>query len=142
MLMPVTDAAPVPKKSKMLLLLMTFSVLLFGLAEPSDVMPLVGILAPAGPMLLFETVLPVLAPPVDVLNRIVPLAAATAPVEEPSTEQFVTVLDEAPLIKRMVELAAPVSVLLIVSELDAALRPFMATLSAPFRSIRAPAMAA
>src|SRR3954462_1408887 len=104
--MPETEIVGL-KKSKMLLLLMTFSVLSFGLAEPSDVIPLVGRLAPAGPMLLFETVLPVLAPPVDVLNRIVPLAAATAPVDEPRTEQFVTILFEAPFMNRTVELVAP-----------------------------------
>ena len=56
-------------------------------------MALEGKFAPAGPMLRQGTVLPVLAPPVEVLIRIFPLAAATVPVDEPSTEQFVTELD-------------------------------------------------
>ena len=87
--MPATEIVGL-KKSKMLLLLIESAELLFGGADPSDVIPLVGKLAPAGPMLLSETVLPVLAPPVEVLIRIFPLAAATVPVDEPSTEQFVT----------------------------------------------------
>src|SRR5438093_13785357 len=90
-LMPCTEIAGW-KKSKMMLLSMTLRVLLFGLADPSDMTPLVGRLAPAGPMLLFEMVLPVLAPPVEVLIRIVPVATVEIPVDERSTEQFVTVL--------------------------------------------------
>src|SRR3954447_9357756 len=102
--MPATDRAVFAglKKSKMLLLSMTFRVLLFGLADPSDMTALVGRFAPAGPILLFETTLPVLAPPVDVLNRFFPPAVASAVVDEPSTEQFVTVLFDAPLMKRIV----------------------------------------
>src|SRR6266446_3290194 len=83
-LMPCTEIAGW-KKSKMLLLSMTLRVLLFGLADPSDIIPLVGRFAPVG-----------------VLNRIVPVATAEVPVDEPSTEQFVTVLPEAPLMKRIV----------------------------------------
>ena len=76
-LMPDTEIVGL-KKSKMLLLSMTLKVLLFGLADPSDMIPLVGRLAPAGPMLLLEMELPLLAPPVDVLIRMVPPAVATA----------------------------------------------------------------
>src|SRR4051794_34135258 len=102
--MPATGRAVFAglKKSKMLLLSMTFSVLLFGLADPRDMTALVGKLAVAGPILLFETVLPLLAPLVEVPNRIVPPAVATGVADEPCTEQFVTVLFDAPLMKRIV----------------------------------------
>ena len=70
---------------------MMLPVLLFGLAEPSDITPEVGVLAPAGPMSLFEIVLPLLAPPVDVLIRMTPPAVATTAVEEPGSEQLVIV---------------------------------------------------
>ena len=99
--------------------------------------PLVGRLAPAGPMLLFEMVLPLLAPPVDVLIRMLPPAVATAPVDEPSTEQFVTVLFVAPLMKRivLVPAVAETVVLEIVNEFPPEFKPLIVTLSAPFRSI-------
>ena len=69
------------------------------------------------------------------LIRIVPLAAATAPVDEPSTVQFVTVLLVAPLMRRIVLEVAEVSVLEIVSEFPAQFTPLMVTLSAPARSM-------
>src|SRR6266480_6921829 len=136
--MPCTEIAGL-KKSKTLLLLMTLSVLLFGLADPSDITPLVGRLLPAGPMLLFEMVLPVFAPPVDVLIRTVPLAAVELPVDEPRTEQFVTVLVAAPLMKRIVLVVAPVSALEMVNELLPVFNPLMVTLLAPLRLVNAPA---
>src|SRR6266480_2602983 len=137
--MPCTEI-PGLKKSNTLLLLMTLSVLLFGLADPSDMTPLVGRLAPAGPMLLFEMVLPVFAPPVDVLISTVPLAAVELPVDEPRTEQFVTVLLAAPLMKRIVLVVAPVSALEMVNELLPVFNPLTVTLSAPLRSMSAPAI--
>jgi hypothetical protein len=99
--------------------------------------PFVGRLAPAGPIELFETVLPVLAPPVEVLNRMVPVATPTAPVDEPSTVQFVTVSLVAPLMKRIVLVPAVAEAVVfeIVSELPLAFKPLMLTLSAPARSI-------
>src|SRR3977135_3392024 len=135
-LMPETETVGL-KKSKILLLSMRFDVLSFGVADPSDVIPLVGKLVPAGPMLLFETVLPVLAPPVDVLNRIVPVAAVTAPVDEPRTVQFLTVSLDVPLMKRIVLVPAVGSAVVfeIVSESIPLFRPSIVTLSTPLRSI-------
>src|SRR5438477_857913 len=126
--MPCTEI-PGLKKSKMWLLSMTLRVLLFGLADPSDITPLVGRFVPAGPMLLFEMVLPVLAPPVDVLIRIVPVATAALPVDEPSTEQFVTVSPEVPLMKRIVLVPAVGSavVLEIVREFPPVFKPLIVT---------------
>ena len=66
----------------MLLLVMMLPVLLSGLADPSDITHFVGRFAPAGPRLLFEIVLPLLAPPVEVLNRIFPPAVAVLVVDE------------------------------------------------------------
>src|SRR4051794_5292225 len=86
----------------MLLLVITLLVLLLGLAEPSENTPLVGRFAPAGPMLLFEIVLAVFAPPVDVLIKTVPPAVVVVENEEPLIEQFVIKLLDAPLIKRIV----------------------------------------
>ena len=131
-LMPATEI-PALKKSKMLLLSMMLPVLLFGLADPSDMKPLLGRLAPAGPMSLFEMVLPLLAPPVDVLIRMLPLAVVTRRVDEPSTVQFVIILLCAPLMRRIVLVPAVADVLAfeIVSELPAEFRPLIVTLSAP-----------
>src|SRR6476660_6189925 len=74
----------------------------FGLATPTALIPWVGRLAPAGPMLLLVMKLPLLAPPIDVLIRMVPPAVATAVVDEPSTVQFVIISFCAPLMRRMV----------------------------------------
>ena len=90
-LMPATVIAGL-KKSKMLLVVTTLLALLFGVADPSDITHFVGGLAPAGPRLLFEMVLPLLAPAVDVLNRMLPPAVVVDEVDEPRTKQFVTVL--------------------------------------------------
>ena len=135
--MPATVVIAAWKKSKMLLLSMRLPVLLFGLADPSDITHLVGRLAPAGPTLLFEMVLPLLAPAVDVLNRILPPATVVDDVDEPRTEQLVTVSFCAPLIKRMVLVPAVAETVVfeIVSELPPVLSPLMVTLSAPFKSI-------
>src|SRR5262245_59991601 len=89
-LIPETEIVGL-KKSKMLLLSRMLLVLLFGLADPSDMKPFVGRLTPAGPMLLLVMKLPLLTPPVDVLLRMVPPAVATAVVDEPSTVQFVII---------------------------------------------------
>ena len=77
-------------------------MLLFGLADPSDITPLVGRLAPAGPILLFEMVLLLFAPPVEVLIRMLPPAVVVLDVDEPSTVQLVMVLFCAPLMRRIV----------------------------------------
>ncbi len=79
---PATEVVAL-KKSNTLLLSMTLLVLWFGLADPSDITPLVGRFAPAGPMLLFEIVLPLLAPPVDVLIRTLPPATVVLAIDEP-----------------------------------------------------------
>src|SRR6476646_4191121 len=125
------------KKSKMLLLSMTLLVLLFGLADPSDITPLVGRLAPAGPMLLLEMKLPLFAPPVEVLIRMLPPATVVEDVDEPSTMHLVMVLFCAPLMRRIVLVPAVAEAVVfeIVSELPPEFKPSMVTLSAPLRSI-------
>src|SRR5690349_2511989 len=85
MLTPAAVVIAAWKKSKILLLSMKMFVLLFGLADPSDMTPLVGRLAPAGPMLLFEIVLLLFAPLVEVLIRMLPPATVVDAVEEPRT---------------------------------------------------------
>src|SRR4051812_1056468 len=119
------------------MLLLSMTLLLFGLpAVPSPMTPLVGRLAPAGPIALLETMLLLLpSGSVLVLNRIVPLAAATVPVDEPNTAQFVTVSLVAPLMNRIVLAVAPLLVLEIVREFPVAFKPLIVTLSAPARSI-------
>ena len=125
------------KKSKTLLLSMRLPVLWFGLADPSDITPLVGRLAPAGPIALFEIALLLLAPPVEVLIRMLPPATVVLAVDEPSTVHLVMVLFCAPLMSRIVLVLAVAEavVFAIVSELPPELRPSMVTLSAPLRSI-------
>src|SRR5438309_927137 len=88
-------------------------------------------------MAVFETVLAVLAPPVEVLNRIVPVATPTAPVDEPRTVQLVTMSPEVPLMKRIVLVPAVGSTIEfeMVSESVPLFSPSMVTLSAPLRSI-------
>src|SRR4029077_3937346 len=121
----------------MLLLSMTLKVLLFGLADPSDMIPLVGRLAPAGPTLLLVMKLPLFAPAVEVLIRMFPPAVATADVDEPSTVQFVIISFWAPLIRRilLVLAVAEAVVLESVSELPPAFSPLMLTFFAPFKLI-------
>ena len=135
-LMPATGVVGL-KKSKTLLLVMMLLALLFGLADPSDITHLVGRFAPAGPRLLFEMVLPLLAPAVEVLNRMLPPAVVVDDVDEPRTEQFVTVLFCAPLMKRIVLVLAVAEAVVfeIVNELPPVLSPLIVTLSAPFKSI-------
>src|SRR5437773_3437789 len=100
MAMPAT-LTPVLKKSKMSLLSIRLRV--FGVpVVPRAMIPLLGGLAPAGPMALFEIVLLLFPAPVDILNRILPVAKLAAAVDEPSTEQFVTMLFCAALTKRIV----------------------------------------
>src|SRR6476646_5331169 len=113
----------------MLLLSMTLSVLLFGLSDPSDITPLVGRLAPAGPMLLLVMKLPLFAPPVEVLIRMLPPAVVTADVDEPSTVQFVIISFCAPLMRRMVLVptVAETVVLESVSEFPLTFSPLMVT---------------
>src|ERR1051325_11398909 len=65
------------KKSKTLLLSIRFPVLLLGLADPMPTIPLVGVLAPAAPILFLEMVLLLLPPAiVEVLNSTLPVAVA------------------------------------------------------------------
>ena len=121
----------------MLLLSMRLPVLLFGLADPSDITPLVGRLAPAGPIALFEIALSLFAPPVEVLIRMLPPAVVVLDVDEPSTVHLVMVLFCAPLMSRIVLVPAVAETVVfeIVSELPPELKPSMVTLSAPLRSI-------
>src|SRR5690349_15515947 len=129
--MPATVTAGL-KKSKMLLAVMMLLALLFGLAEPSDITHFVGRLVPAGPKLLFDMVLPLLAPPVEVLNRTFPPAVEVEDVDEPKTEQVVTVLFCAPWMNRMVLVLAVAGdvVLQIVNVLPPVLSPLIVTASA------------
>ena len=90
------------KKSKMLLLSIRLRVLSSGLADPSDITPLVGRLAPAGPILLAEIVLLLFVPPVEVLIKMLPPAMVVLDVDEPSTVHTAMVLFCAPLIRRIV----------------------------------------
>src|SRR4051794_31931065 len=87
-------------------------------------------------MSLFEMLLPLLVPPVDVLIKTLPPATVLLEVEEPRTLQLVIKLLCAPLIRRtvLVPAVADVLALEIVNELPAELMPLMVTLSAPLRS--------
>ncbi len=136
MLMPVTPTVAL-KKSKILLLSMMLPVLLFGLSDPSDRIPLVGRLTPAGPMLLFEMVLPLFAPPVEVLIRIFPPAVVIDENDEPSTVQFVIVSFWAPLMRRIVLVLPRFEAVVFerVSEFPLTFSPLMLTFLAPFKSI-------
>src|SRR5690349_13558351 len=90
----------------MLLLLMTLPLLLIAVVvvEPLKYTPLVGRLAPAGPMLLLEMVLLSLPFAVDpsVLKKILPPFVVTPALNEPEIVALVIVLFVAPLIKRIV----------------------------------------
>ncbi len=121
----------------MLLLSMTLPVLWLGLADPSDITPLVGRLTPAGPISLLEIVFPLLAPPVDVLIKTLPPAVVVLAVDEPRMVHRVTVLPVAPLIMRTVLVPAVAETvrLVRVNEFPLAFKPSMVTLSAPLRSI-------
>ena len=125
------------KKSKTLLLSIRLPVLWFGLADPSDITPLVGRLAPAGPIALVEIALLLFVPPVEVLIRMLPPAVVVLAVDEPSTVHLVMVLFCAPLMRRIVLVPAVAEAVVfeIVSELPPELKPSMVTLSAPLRSI-------
>src|SRR5215471_5174483 len=95
LVLTLTPAAVVTaawKKSKILLLSMMLLLLLFGKADPSDITPLVGKFAPAGPMLLLEMMLPLFAPPVEVLIRMLAPATVVLEVDDPSTVQFAITL--------------------------------------------------
>ena len=89
-------------------------------------------------MSLFEIVLPLLVPPVDVLIRTLPDGVALADaVDEPSTVQFVIVSFCAPLMRRIVlvlEVAETV-VFESASELPPTFSPLMLTFFAPFKLI-------
>ena len=125
------------KKSKMLLLSIKLLGLLFGLTEPSPITPLVGKLLPAGPMLLLEMMLPLFAPPVEVLIRMLPPAVVVLAVDEPSTVQFVIILFCAPLMRRIVLVPAVADTVVFesVSELPPIFSPLMLTLLAPVKLI-------
>ena len=94
-------------------------------------------LAPAGPIALFEIALLLFAPPVEVLIRILPPAVVVLAVDEPNTAHLVMVLFCAPLMSRIVLVLAVAEAVVfeIVSELPPELKPSMVTLSAPLRSI-------
>src|SRR5688572_5637180 len=103
-------------------------------------MPLVGKFAPDGPMLLEEIVLLSFPPVVfaSVAKKMVPPMVATVALKAPRTVQLVTVLEVAPLIKRIVDVEAvgDAVVFSMVNALPALLRPFTVTLSAPLKSTR------
>jgi hypothetical protein len=88
-------------------------------------------------MLQKEIVLLLFPVPADALKRIVPPGPVTAEIDDPRTVHRVTVLLDAPLVKRMVQVpdAPETLVLEIVRELPPLLSPSIVTLSAPFRSI-------
>ncbi len=125
----------------MLLLLMTMPLLPIAVVvvEPLPRMALLGRLAPAGPMLLFEIVLLSLpfAVTASVLKKIVAPLVATEALAEPWMLALVTTLLVAPPMKRIVDvpLVAETVVLARVSELPPVFRPSMVTLSAPLKSI-------
>jgi hypothetical protein len=82
-------------------------------------------------------VLPLFAPPVDGLIRMLPPAMVVLDVEEPRTVQFVIISFCAPLMRRIVLVPAVAETVVfeIVSELPPLLSPLIVTLSAPFKSI-------
>src|SRR5215213_8284066 len=96
------------KKSKTLLSSIRLPTLLFGLADPRPMTPLLGRFAPAGPMLFFETVLLPLPP-----------ATVVEAVDDPRIVQLVTVLFVAPPMNRIVLVPAVATALAFenVSEL-------------------------
>src|SRR6185295_19261922 len=125
-----------------MLLLLTMLPLLpmaWVVTEPLQRMPLVGKLAPAGPMSLFEMVLLSLplAVSASVLKKTVAPLVATDAACEPWRLELVIVLLVAPPMKRIVDVpeVADAVVLAIVSELPPVLRPSMVTLSAPLKSM-------
>ena len=137
MLTPAAVLTAAWKKSKILLLSMTLLVLLFGLSDPSDNTPLVGRSPVDGPMLLLEMKLPLFAPPVEVLIRMLPPAMVVDDVDDPSTVQFVITLFCAPLIRRIVLVPAVAEAVVFesVSELPPTFSPLMLTFVAPFKLI-------
>ena len=102
-----------------------------GLLPPALVILLLSIRLPSFPVGSVTTL--------DVLKKMIPLPAVAlfATISEPLIVQYSTVLAEASLINRMVEVPALADVLRfeIVSELLPLFNPLMVTLSAPLRSI-------
>src|SRR5690242_3314726 len=96
-------------------------------------MALVGKLLPEGTMTLLSIRLPSLPDELPVEKKIVP---TVVPIPEPLIVQFWIVLFFASLMKRMVVAVAFVLVLSIVNVPP----PLIETLSAPFKSIRFPAI--
>src|SRR4051794_9841026 len=85
---PATDAAPVPKKSKTLLLSMRFArliVLLFVIVPTAEI-DLIGNFAPAGPMLLLAITLLLL--PTRFVPTAVVVLKSTLPPAVPSGTVF------------------------------------------------------
>src|SRR6476659_1263642 len=89
-------------------------------------------------MLFPEIVLLLLPAPVVVLKRTLPPAVPTATVADPEIVEFLTVLFEAPLMKRivLVPAIAPVLILEMTRELPPVLVPSIVRLLAPFKSIK------
>jgi hypothetical protein len=81
--------------------------------------------------------LPLFAPPVDVLIRMLPPAVVVLEVDDPSTVQFVIVSFWAPLMRRIVLVLAVAETVVFesVSELPPTFSPLMDTFLAPFRLI-------
>ena len=88
-------------------------------------------------MLLLEMKLPLFAPPVEVLIRMLPPAVVVDDVDEPSTVQFVITLFCAPLMRRIVLVPAVAEAVVFesVSELPPTFSPLMLTFFAPFKLI-------
>src|SRR5947208_9509925 len=121
------------------MLLPVIMTLSFSIVElvPLAIMAFEGRFVPAGPMLLLEIVLLSFPVVVPLLKMIVPAKVANVDVDEPSIEQFVTVLFVASAIKRIVPVpvVVPMVVLEMVRVLPPVFRPSIVTLSAPFKSI-------
>src|ERR1043166_4862756 len=104
MSIPVVEAVPSPKKSKILLPSMVFAVLivLAFVVVPTAEMPFSGKLLPAGPMLFLEMTLLILPNPgIGGLQGIDPYGVPSGTRDEPSRLAFWTVLFCAPLMKRI-----------------------------------------
>ena len=105
---------------------------------------LVGKLIPAGPMLQFEMVLLSFPVVVPVEKNILPPFVLTDELCEPNIVQLVIMLFVASALNWIVDVPLPPAVVLeIVNELPPVFKPFIVTLSDPFKSIKGnPAVAA
>ena len=143
--MPAAVVIAAWKKSKTLLLSMTLPVLLFGLADPSDMTPLVGSVGAGRTDVVIRNGVAAIGSGRRCADQNVAARDCLLVVDEPRIEQLVMRLFCAPAIKRIVLVPAVAATVVfeIVSELPPLFKPSMVTLSAPFRSINGkPAVAA